>query len=168
VLGCRCLKVTLAIHGQEVTVINAHIWSPRISVERGSLIPRIIHFDNRRQLLSFSALLLQNAATSGPLIVLGDLNTTERQPNYQRLNQVLHNAHARAGWGMGYTFPTNVSFRAIPVPPFVRIDHIFYNDAWRAVAAPSGRLSESDHAYVLADLVLIESFLNTDSTDFAD
>lgn len=154
-LGCRCLRVTLNIDGQEVTILNAHIWSPRVNIERQRLIPRVTRFENAHQTASFDALLDQRAATPGPLIVLGDFNTTERQPNYRRLNQGLYNAFAEAGWGMGYTFPTDVRYQRLPLPPFVRIDHIFYNDAWRVVAVWSGRLVESDHAYVMADLVLL-------------
>lgn len=155
VLRCRCMRVTLDIDGQEVTVLNTHVWSPMISIDQHRAIPRVARFDNAHQTGNFSALLDQIAAAPGPLIMLGDFNTTERQPNYRRLNQLLRNAFAEAGWGMGFTFPTNASYLTLRVPPFVRIDHIFFNDAWRAAGAWRGRLVESDHAYVIADLVLL-------------
>jgi endonuclease/exonuclease/phosphatase (EEP) superfamily protein YafD len=165
VMGCRCMEVVLDIDGQQVTVLNAHVESPAVYVDRSRWLPRVTRFEKRQQRWTFDALLAHVTTIQGPLIVLGDLNTTERQPNYQRLNRLLSNAHARAGWGMGYTFPTNIRHRGISIPPFVRIDHIFYSDAWQSVTATSGRLVESDHAYVMADLVLLEHSLNTDFTD---
>ncbi|MEX2547419.1 MAG: endonuclease/exonuclease/phosphatase family protein [Chloroflexota bacterium] len=57
------------------------------------------------------------------MLVLGDLNTTEREPAYAEFSNVLHDAHAVAGWGPGHTWrPQSLAFLPFGL---LRIDYIF-------------------------------------------
>ena len=104
----------------------------------------------------FDQLVERIATVEGPLVVLGDLNTSERQPNFHRLRAYLEDAFAVAGWGMGYTFPANSHLYGWAVPPMVRIDYVLINRAWQARAAWSDQLPTSDHGYVVVDLGLVD------------
>jgi endonuclease/exonuclease/phosphatase (EEP) superfamily protein YafD len=152
VAGCQCLRVALDVHGRVVTVLVVHVQRPRIILIPTPGLPRMVDFNTDHQGPIFDALIEAVQATDGPLLVMGDFNTTERQPNLRRLQRLLANAYAVAGWGMGYTYPIDPKRCGSHLPPLVRIDHILYNDSWRARAAWTGVLADSDHAYVVADL----------------
>jgi endonuclease/exonuclease/phosphatase (EEP) superfamily protein YafD len=154
IVSCQCLVVESEVAGRRVTLIVVHIWRPDIGVNTRGRWPAVDQFNSRYQTPIFDKLRERVAAVNGPLVVLGDLNTTERQPNYLRLRHDLQDAFAEAGWGMGYTFPANARWEGWSIPPFVRIDHILINESWEATAAWTGRLPASDHGYVVADLRL--------------
>jgi vancomycin resistance protein VanJ len=92
-----------------------------------------------------------------PVIVAGDFNTPEHSQLYAVLERRLTNAHRAAGSGFGFTYPSR-DFRLLgllPLPPLVRIDHIFFDD--RLVAVAAGTLPDaggSDHRPVFAELGL--------------
>jgi endonuclease/exonuclease/phosphatase family metal-dependent hydrolase len=77
------------------------------------------------------------------------------------LSQYLENAHWEAGWGFGFSFPSDDRPLANVVTffsPVVRIDHIFYS--LHFVVRSAATLSESggsDHLPVVAELSLGES-----------
>lgn len=153
--GCRCQQLVIQWHDRQITVINSHVPSPYISLDLFPRIPRVVIFDNKFQYRAMDALLAQVANISGPLLLVGDLNTTEQQWNLRRLEYYLQDAFGQAGWGMGFTFPVGKRLRYFAVPPFVRIDHILYNEHWQAMASWPGPPLDSDHLYVLADLRLV-------------
>jgi endonuclease/exonuclease/phosphatase (EEP) superfamily protein YafD len=141
----RAQKVLLETPNGPVTVINAHTYFP----------------DWQGRYEEMSALLAEDIIpTDGPLILGGDFNTTDQTQIYRMVNQQLHNAHREAGWGLGFTFPVyRRRIRGIfPLPPMVRIDHIFYSDHFFANNA--GTLTESggsDHLSVYAELSWIKN-----------
>lgn len=151
---CQCLVVEADIEGRTATFIVVHIWRPSIQFELQESFLGVQQFSYRYQTPVFDQLLQQMETVDGPLVVLGDFNTTERQPNYRRLRTQLEDAFGQAGWGMGYTFPSNARLRGWRVPPLIRIDHILISRDWQAKAAWTGGLPPSDHNYVAADLVL--------------
>lgn len=136
----RAQKVLLETLNGPITVINVHV-----DFDRGW----------RRNYQQLSALLTEDIiSVEGPVIFGGDFNTTDQTQIYRLVSQHLQNAHWEAGWGFGFTFPYRerpVRGR-LPVPPVVRIDHIFYNDHFFARKAgtifqPGG----SDHLPVFAE-----------------
>jgi endonuclease/exonuclease/phosphatase (EEP) superfamily protein YafD len=153
-LGCQCMTVESELAGRPVTFIVAHIWRPDLGYTSYRGLASFNGFNTRYQTVVFDQLVERIATVDGPLVVLGDLNTSERQPNYHRLRAYLEDAYAAAGWGMGYTFPANSHLHGWSIPPLVRIDHILINRAWQARTAWSSQLPTSDHGYVVADLVL--------------
>lgn len=108
-----------------------------------------------RQYQQITGLVEDIAATSGPLIVGGDFNTTDQSETYQLVGQYLYNAHWEAGWGFGFSFPAHrPRFREVPiVTPVIRIDHIFYSPHFSARNARTLEESGgSDHFPVVAEL----------------
>jgi vancomycin resistance protein VanJ len=135
-------------HGP-VTVINVHAYK---------------HGWRERHRL-MEALMAEDVITAdGPLILGGDFNTNEQSETYRMIRRHLSSAHDAAGCGFGFTFPTTsrfFSFRRLgplprfPVPPLIRIDHIFHSAHFSTLSArtlknPGG----SDHRPVVAELSL--------------
>jgi endonuclease/exonuclease/phosphatase (EEP) superfamily protein YafD len=151
---CNCQQVTIDVAGQPVTVINMHPWPPRMQFSHWGRFPLMTDYNTANQDPIVQRLLARIDAAESPLLVVGDLNTSERQPNYWRLRVHLRDAFADAGWGLGYTFPSRGRVSGIPLFPFIRIDYVFYDPAWTALSARTGAIDGSDHRYVVADLVL--------------
>jgi len=101
------------------------------------------------------------AQTTGPIIVLGDFNTTDQTETYRLLASQLTDVHRAVGRGFGFTFPgrTTVpdSWRYIAgwptFGPLVRIDMVLVSPHFvplssRVISTPAG----SDHFPVLVRL----------------
>jgi len=150
--ACICQSVALSVNGRTIQVLNAHPPAPRVRFTRLGLIPIPISFSTqigdaaRRQLLEWLD------ARSTPVVLLGDLNTADSQPYYRDLRARLADAHWEAGWGFGWTFPSE-PVGSTPIP-LVRIDYVLHSAELRAVGEWTGYLEASDHRYVVADLVL--------------
>ena len=112
----------------------------------------------------FSAIAAEIKNETGPVIVLGDFNSTDQAENYQLIASRLTNVHHAVGKGFGFTFPDPSIARTIGgvprfgripvnVNPVVHIDHIFVSDHFTPVEThiiPSGY--GSDHRPVVATL----------------
>lgn len=131
----------------EVIVWNVHS-SPSVG-QRG--------WERQRQ--TFLAIAREVKAASGPVIVLGDFNTTDQAQNYQLLAEHLTDVHRAVGWGFGFTFPGRwrdpwpLPIHKVPLVPILRIDHIFVSQHWLPEAihvVPEG--PGSDHLPVVATL----------------
>ena len=94
------------------------------------------------------------AEQNEPVIVAGDFNATELTETYGMMAQHLDNAHAEAGFGFGFTFPSHAR-RLGTFLPFLRIDHIFYSEHFQALDCYVGDdAGGSDHFPVVAVLQL--------------
>ncbi|MGQ9500944.1 MAG: endonuclease/exonuclease/phosphatase family protein [Anaerolineae bacterium] len=131
----------------EVIVWNVHS-SPSLS-QRG--------WERQRQ--TFLAIVREVKVISGPVIVLGDFNTTDQAQNYQLLAEHLTDVHRAIGWGFGFTFPRRwrdsspLPLDRLALIPILRIDHIFVNQHWlpeEINVLPEG--PGSDHLPVVATL----------------
>ncbi len=94
---------------------------------------------------------------SNPLILGGDFNTTDQSQTYRLFGPMLKNAHWQVGWGFGFTYPTSDGklLRKFPLPPLVRIDHIFHSKHF--ITQKASTLLDSggsDHFPVIAELIL--------------
>ncbi len=103
------------------------------------------------------------AATDGPLILAGDFNTTDQTQLYRRITYHLRNAHWEAGFGFGFTYPASSAHLVgpLPVPPLVRIDHIFFSPHFFPCSART--LTEaggSDHYPVMAEFIFPATRMN--------
>jgi endonuclease/exonuclease/phosphatase (EEP) superfamily protein YafD len=91
----------------------------------------------------------------GPLVVMGDFNTTDQTENYGLVADKLTDVHWSVGRGFGFTFPDlgrNGTDSPV-VGPVVRIDHIFVSEHLTPQGIqviPSGH--GSDHRPVVATL----------------
>lgn len=92
-----------------------------------------------------------------PVILGGDFNAPDQSETYRYITGVLDNAHWNAGFGFGFSFPASSIklFGLIPIPPLVRIDHIFINSHFVTLQARTIKDSGgSDHFPVVALLKL--------------
>jgi vancomycin resistance protein VanJ len=145
----RSQKAVIETPHGPVTVINVHAYKHGWQ-ERHRLMQTILDEDV--------------VAVDGPLILGGDFNTTDQSETFRMIRRHLTNAHDAAGCGFGFTFPTTsrfFSFRRLgplpkfPVPPLIRIDHIFHNSHFTSLRARTLKDSGgSDHRPVVAVLGL--------------
>jgi vancomycin resistance protein VanJ len=80
-----------------------------------------------------------------PVVIAGDTNLPDLSPLLRRQLSGYRDGFREAGWGFGYTFPTQ-PFR------WMRIDRILASDSLRFVGFQQGSSSASDHLCVVADL----------------
>ena len=152
--GCHCMQVVIDWQGRAIRVFVVHIRSPRLGATNYRWQPlHMRRFDTSEQEEAYAALLPLIEASREPVIVLGDFNTTEREAGYHKMIDAgLKNAHAEVGWGPGFTYPAPHSHLDWLPSSIIRIDHIFYDKAWRATQTWTTPLMGSDHQTLVADL----------------
>lgn len=109
--------------GQQLMVVVAHPSSPRIS-EPTCKIPFCYGTEERDALVPAVRALLDPALAQGDhVLLLGDMNMTEREPAYAELSYGLHDAWKHVGTGLGFTWGMQEerSWRW----PLLRIDYLF-------------------------------------------
>lgn len=121
------------------------------------------HLASLRQILRLGQLAVERA----PAILLGDFNMGPRHPGYARLERLgLIDAFVTGGATPrgGNTFPLRMQVagserqpggaRIVPLPPIKRFDHIWHTPDIETERAWIGPDSGSDHASVVARLIL--------------
>lgn len=163
--SCSCQRVTLDLLGRPVTIVHVHPPQPMIRYARWGpiLLPAGFDVDDTQRPLRAAIRGLGAPDTlSEPVILVGDFNTSDRQPFYGEVRRRFADAYREAGWGFGFTFP-NAPFDPhlfgthsvnLPLIPLARIDYVLHNDAWVTVAAQTGDMPGSDHRFLVADLIL--------------
>lgn len=145
----RSVQRTLVETDDEmITVLNAHFL--RTVLRRRSDWQRL-----HGQVQALTTTVVSKA--DGPLVLGGDFNTTDQTETYGLIARQLRDAYRESGWGFGFTFPSGQrKYRGmIPVPPMVRIDHLFYSHHFAATYAKTLTDSAgSDHLPVVAGLAL--------------
>ena len=81
-----------------------------------------------------------------PVVLAGDLNSSQDNPAFRRLAAELTDAHSALGRGWVRTWPQGGA-----VPPFVQLDHVLV-DGLPVVDVGTIRLPRTDHAAVWARL----------------
>jgi endonuclease/exonuclease/phosphatase (EEP) superfamily protein YafD len=138
----RAQKAIVSTPGGAITVLNVH-------PSRGRW--------QRRHKQMINLITDDIADEDNPLILGGDFNTTDQSQTYRLFSPLLKNAHWQGGWGFGFTYPTPAVklLARIPLPPLVRIDHIFHSKHFltrKASTLPDS--GGSDHFPVIAELIL--------------
>ncbi len=105
--------------------------------------------------------------TDDPVLLVGDLNTTYRNENYQLIANHMTDTYAAAGEGLGLTYPApDVIYTETPLfanhlewlPPLFRIDYIFASDHWQVIDATVIEDGYgSDHLPIVATVSLEQS-----------
>ena len=90
----------------------------------------------------------------GPLIVMGDFNTSDREPRYAQLAARMHDAFRETNWGFGFTFPDHKRFGPLTFPfPLIRIDYVWSKGGVLPAAAHvECNNTGADHCFLVADL----------------
>ena len=150
-------RMIVDVHGQPITLINVHLTAPAIRTRRfWPLRPLKVILDyNTAQRASEAARLLRTIdAIQGPLVVLGDFNTGDREPAYAEFAARMHDAYRETAWGFGFTFPNDQRLGRLAVPfPLVRIDYVWSRGGvMPALAWVDCASSGSDHCMLIADL----------------
>ena len=104
----------------EVTVIDAHPLAG--GLDMAGPIPIGLDTTRRDERLQRIRTRIDAAMAQGEsVILLGDLNTTPFEPGYHDISEGLHDAHAEAGQGPGWTWrPSRLEWTRTG---FIRIDH---------------------------------------------
>jgi endonuclease/exonuclease/phosphatase (EEP) superfamily protein YafD len=155
--GWRVQILQTVVQGQRITVYNVHMPSWNYWTLIGTGMPIASQIQRNIQARNDLAQQLADdiAGRSSPVIVMGDLNSTDQSDVYATLTGILADAHRSAGKGFGHTFPAyGGRYRGIPiVPRQVRIDMILHSPELTAVYSDVGSAhGESDHLPVLAKL----------------
>ena len=150
---CFCERVAFDVDGRTITLVNVHPWPPRVGYFRVGRLPIPTSFESGQTRRGIEVALEGLERRTGSLIVLGDFNVGDRQPLYRELRRTLLDAHAEAGWGLGYSFPS-LAFEGLPNISLVRIDYILHDRSLAARSARTGTTPGSDHRHVVADLAL--------------
>jgi endonuclease/exonuclease/phosphatase (EEP) superfamily protein YafD len=150
-------RAIMDIDGTAITVINVHLNAPQVQTRRLRQfrpVKMVLNYDTSLRALEVARLLDEIDAVDGPLLVMGDFNTSDREPAYAELAARLHDAYRETAWGFGFTFPNDQRLARLKVPfPLVRIDYVWS----RAGMAPAAAQvvcdnGGSDHCAVVADL----------------
>ena len=92
--------------GRDTTLVNVHPTTPERPLVRRARYPsRPASIRVVPSAVSGTAL-ADLHQRQGPLLVVGDFNTSDRQPLYRELGRELRDTYREVGWGLGYTFPS--------------------------------------------------------------
>jgi len=154
--GWQMQVVEIHTGERTVTLYNIHLEVANVLayIEDGTSLPEAVRASWAKREAQVRALVAD--LRPGPVIVAGDLNSTDQSTAYGLLRKALADAHRVAGWGFGHTFPAyGGSWRGIPiVARQMRIDMIFYSQDFVALRCQVGSThGESDHLPVVAELV---------------
>jgi endonuclease/exonuclease/phosphatase (EEP) superfamily protein YafD len=150
-------RVTFQLEGQTVTLISLHLSAPYIESHRSRRLfslPIITDYDTSAPNRQIERLLAGIENVDGPLIIMGDFNTSDREPHYAKLAAVLHDAFRETNWGLGFTFPDHKRIGPVTFTyPLVRIDYVWSKGGVLPVAAHvECNNTGADHCFLVADL----------------
>lgn len=147
------MHCVVSVRGVPVTVVIAHLVSPRYSFLAARSDPRNGFADwsaSLNERLTQSDVLVQSLQKlPRPLLVMGDFNAREESPVVENLLAMgLTDAYALAGNGWGFTYGHAVHLRR----DFLRIDHILSSPEVEVHRAWVGKSRISDHHAMIAEL----------------
>lgn len=149
----------LAVVDTGTVLLSVIVGHPRPQILRRGRVR--FQMSSLRQILRLGRL----AREHSPAVLLGDFNMSPRHPGYNRFEKFgLTDAYVAGGVGAGRTFPIRMRVagaerdpglaRIVSTPPMKRFDHIWHTPNIRTDQAWIGPDSGSDHASVVARLIL--------------
>jgi vancomycin resistance protein VanJ len=139
-----------------ITFFNVHTKIPHVRTTHRRFgltrLPLEFHSERRSQEVRKLADMLDRV--SGPLIVVGDFNMTERSQDHRLIARRLRDAYKAVGAGLGHTFPSWGAFpRTFPSPwPALRLDYVWHSEHFMPAWAYRGDPGRSDHHPVVVGL----------------
>jgi endonuclease/exonuclease/phosphatase family metal-dependent hydrolase len=151
------MKSVVETPAGSVVVYNVHMTTTRILsyLSDPGFIPEIITYTSQARREMARVLAEDVAEEEGPVVLLGDFNSTPLNDPAFIIGQVLTDAYASAGWGFGHTFPSiGLSIGPLhSLSRMVRIDMIFVSSEFDPVLAGVGDFfGQSDHLPVVSQL----------------
>jgi endonuclease/exonuclease/phosphatase (EEP) superfamily protein YafD len=147
-------RVTIQLGGRIVTILSMHLTAPSVKSRKLWSLPIATGYDASAPTQQLDRLVREVDSINGPLIVMGDFNTSDREPRYAQLAVRMHDAFRETNWGFGFTFPDHKSFGSLTIPvPLIRIDYIWSKGGILPVASHvECNSSGADHCFLVADL----------------
>jgi vancomycin resistance protein VanJ len=143
------LEARIMVQGTPVTLLAPHLLAnlagDALPSQHGSFVS-VLAGTAAARATQVDMLLDIAAHAKGLVIIAGDFNTPPRGQSYARLAAHYPSAFTRAGWGCGYTYPTEL--------PLIRIDHIFTDPRIGVTRCAVVRTQASDHQGLVAELVI--------------
>lgn len=159
------LRAVIDVNGQQIVVYNLHLTAPRFQrpANRGRFTGWLFPYEYssyyRRWEMGFFNEHLETETL--PVLVMGDLNTADSSRDYSIFRDLtgLSDTFGEVGFGMGFTFPVEISIKANQVPfvPLMRLDYIWHNAQLQPLTAWLGGSTGSDHLPVIARFNLVEA-----------
>jgi endonuclease/exonuclease/phosphatase (EEP) superfamily protein YafD len=148
----------LRVGDSSITLINVSLTGPEIKWRRVrgvGRLPRIGSYDTGKRDGEVIQLLRAVDDAHGPLIVAGDFNLSDREPNYRQLAGRLLDAYAETRSDFGFTYPSRLRLKQLTIPaPLIRIDYVWSTGGVIPAAAETSCGIASDHCLVSAELKL--------------
>ena len=132
------VKVNIKVADQMTTIYSTHPLPP-ISDS---------YFRSRNHHLNQVATWLSN--TDGPVVLLGDLNTSAWSSGYKTLEDRSGMENCQQGRGISNSWPAKLSWVGIT------IDHCLHSDQWKVQSFTIGSGVGSDHLPLLVGLALLD------------
>lgn len=151
-------KARLRMGDASITLINVSLTGPQMAEHRirgFGWVPGVGGYHTSTRDGEIARLLRAVDETRGPLVVAGDFNLSDREPDYERLAARLHDAYAETTPGFGFTFPSSLRVKQVTLPtPLIRIDYVWSAGGFIPTGAATSCGIVSDHCAVVADLKL--------------
>ena len=115
------LRLRVQIGSQSLRLYNVHLISPLFGSPPVRLSPAL-HQRNYQ----VKCLLNDAQEQDGPVLLMGDWNTTEGSDIYKQASAIFQDGWATAGLGPGWTWPHNLEpYFSVKARPVMRLDHSF-------------------------------------------
>lgn len=123
-------------NGNKVTIYGTHPFPP------------ISPFNQKNWIEHMDDLARRIPGETGPVVVIGDFNTTPWSENYRRFRSISGLADSMQGFGPQASWPSFVPYAGLP------IDHVMVSPGIRSIARKVGGFVGSDHYPVTVDLAI--------------
>ena len=134
--------------GRRLELFNVHPYPPSIS--RIAILPVGLETRRRDRELESIRLMVDELPDVSTAIVIGDLNATPFEAGFEILADALHDAHAEAGTGPGFTWrPSSLEVLRVGL---LRMDVVLSGQALRPTAAGEECSIAGDHCRLYVDL----------------
>ena len=129
----RCIRVRVALEGQRLTLIGAHLTPPTRRDSAG------------RRNRELARLVQYATGQEGPIMIVGDLNCTPWSPYFQDLLHAAKLRDSRRGFGLQPTWPAWLPLAGIPIDHCLVSPEVNVQNRW--VGPDVG----SDHYPIVVD-----------------
>jgi endonuclease/exonuclease/phosphatase family metal-dependent hydrolase len=140
--GLPLIEATVDIDGRRLAILAAHALPPL------AWHPFPFQPSTRDAMLAaYRSRMLTRTAAGDPVVLMGDLNTTDRELAFQELATGFTDVHASVGSGLGHTW--GLPPRPVRLPPLLRIDHVLVSpDLVPLEIGVTCGATDSDHCLV--------------------